>query len=156
MAEFTVPEYAETRAVDYNVTGRRIVAAIIDVVLLSLLYLLIIAAFGNVETANEDGGRSFEASLGAGAALFYIVAVFGYYILFEGLIGSTIGKLALGLRVVTPEGRPCGLGKAVLRNVLRIIDGLPFLYVVGLVAVAVTSKNQRIGDLAASTVVARA
>jgi uncharacterized RDD family membrane protein YckC len=54
------------------------------------------------------------------------------------------------------DGGRYGWKAVLLRNVLRIVDGLPVLYIVGLVTVAVTQRNQRLGDLAAGTLVVRA
>jgi uncharacterized RDD family membrane protein YckC len=48
------------------------------------------------------------------------------------------------------------LGKVAIRTVLRIVDGLPFLYLLGLIVVAVSKQNQRIGDMAAGTLVVKA
>lgn len=73
----------------------------------------------------------------------------------EAVTGSTPGKVLLGLRVTRADSEPCTWGAALIRNVLRVVDALPFLYVIGLVCVAVTKKNQRIGDLAAGTLVVR-
>lgn len=80
--------------------------------------------------------------------------VLGYYVLCEGLGGTTVGKLLLGLRVVRIDGRPCGVGAALLRAVLRFVDGMLF----GLPAVLSMREplNQRLGDRAAGTLVVEA
>lgn len=85
-----------------------------------------------------------------------MVASYAYYVIPEGFVGWSFGKLLLGLKVVKANGEPYTWGAALLRNVLRIVDGLPVLYLVGLVSIAVTLKKQRIGDLAAGTLVVRA
>ena len=74
-----------------------------------------------------------------------------YFMVFEWLYGATPGKVILGIRVVMEDGRPCSLGAALIRDLLRLIDGLFF----GIPAY-VTMKEpllQRIGDKAAKTVV---
>lgn len=89
-------------------------------------------------------------------SLLCLVLAFGYYSFFEGVFGGTIGKLLLGMRVVNAEGRNCGLGRALVRNLLRIIDALPFAYIVGAALVDSSDKRQRLGDRVAKTyVVAR-
>ncbi len=78
-----------------------------------------------------------------------------YPILFEsGKRGATPGKRAMGLRVVQATGSPITLGQAVVRNFLRFIDGMPFFsYGFGLASCLATKRFQRLGDLAAGTVV---
>ncbi len=138
---------------DHQVTGRRIVAALIDIVLLGILFLVMAAAWGDFGSTDDSG---FNVSLENGPFLIYALLVYGYYTLFEGLVAMTVGKMVMGLKVVKLNGEAYGLGPALLRNILRVVDGLPFLYLVGLISVAVTKRNQRIGDLAAGTAVVRA
>jgi len=78
-----------------------------------------------------------------------------YPIIFEiGKRGATPGKRVMGLRVVQATGSPITLGQAVVRNFLRFIDGMPFFtYAFGLTACLATKRFQRLGDLAAGTVV---
>ena len=60
-----------------------------------------------------------------------------------------------GLRVVRESGAPVTFGPSAVRNVIRLIDLLPGTYLVGMVSIQVTRKNQRVGDLAAGTLVLR-
>jgi uncharacterized RDD family membrane protein YckC len=78
-----------------------------------------------------------------------------YPVVFEaGKRGATPGKRAMGLKVVQTSGAPISFGQAVVRNFLRFIDGMPlFTYVFGLTSVMATRRFQRLGDLAAGTVV---
>lgn len=78
-----------------------------------------------------------------------------YPVVFEaGRRGATPGKRALGLRVVQASGSPITVGQAVVRNFLRFIDGMPyFTYLFGLSSCLATKRFQRLGDLAAGTVV---
>jgi len=90
-----------------------------------------------------------------------ILAVFlvwsGYFALFEwAWNGQTPGKRWLRLRVIREDGRPVTFWEAAARNVLRIFDMMPFpFYSVGLVAVFVSRRDQRVGDMVAGTVVVR-
>jgi uncharacterized RDD family membrane protein YckC len=79
----------------------------------------------------------------------------GYGAALEGLFnGQTAGKRALGIRVVTDQGVPITGAQAVLRNLVGAADGLiPFFYLTGLSSMVLTSKFQRLGDLAAGTMV---
>jgi uncharacterized RDD family membrane protein YckC len=90
-----------------------------------------------------------------------IVAVFvlwsGYFVLFEWWwSGQTPGKRWLRLRVIREDGRPVTFWEATARNLVRILDmePLPF-YSVGLVSVFISTRDQRLGDLVAGTVVVR-
>ena len=56
-----------------------------------------------------------------------------------------------GVRLVTREGDIPGAGALVLRNIFRLIDSMPFIYLVGLITVVLTEQHVRIGDLAAGT-----
>ena len=78
-----------------------------------------------------------------------------YPVVFEsGKRGATPGKRVAGLRVVQTTGSPITLGQAVIRNFLRFIDGMPFfIYLFGLASCVATRRFQRLGDLAAGTVV---
>ncbi len=78
-----------------------------------------------------------------------------YPVVFEaGRHGATPGKRMLGLRVVQASGSPVTVGQAVVRNFLRFIDGMPlFTYAIGLASCLATRRFQRLGDLAAGTVV---
>ena len=78
-----------------------------------------------------------------------------YPVFFEaGKRGATPGKRAMGLRVVQATGSPITFGQAVVRNFLRFIDGMPFFtYCFGLTSCLATKRFQRLGDLAAGTVV---
>ena len=84
------------------------------------------------------------------------VVLMGYNILQEWLWrGQTIGKRLLRLRVMDVQGLRLQFSQIVVRNLLRVVDSLPLLYFVGGVAILCNARNQRLGDLAANTVVVR-
>jgi uncharacterized RDD family membrane protein YckC len=84
------------------------------------------------------------------------LVLLGYDVLFETRRGGrTPGKQCAGLRVVRSGGRPVDLTASAIRNVLRLVDGLPLAFVPTVVCVLATARNQRPGDLAADTVVVR-
>jgi uncharacterized RDD family membrane protein YckC len=76
-----------------------------------------------------------------------------YFVLFEGFFGATPAKEMFGLRVMTLDGRPCGLRRAIGRNLLRIVDWLPAFYLIGALAATFSKLTQRLGDKAAGTIV---
>jgi uncharacterized RDD family membrane protein YckC len=79
-----------------------------------------------------------------------------YDVCFETLRGGrTLGKSIGGLRVVRSSGRPVDLVASMIRNVMRLVDGIVLSYVPTIVSIAATKRNQRPGDLAADTIVIR-
>lgn len=76
-----------------------------------------------------------------------------YMILSEGRFGQSLGKKLFGLKVIRENGKKIGMKEAVIRNLSRVIDVLPMYYIAGIVILFVNKKHQRIGDLAAKTVV---
>ena len=126
--------------------GSRAVAGTFDLALKALVVVLLVVVI--------------VALLGADGALV-IVPVAGIAMLlldvgFETLGGGrTPGKRWSGLRVVRSSGRPVDLVASMIRNVLRLVDGLPLSYVPTIVSIVATRRNQRPGDLAADTVVIR-
>ena len=127
--------------------GRRAVAIIIDTIVLGILGYLIAALTGQTSEAG------FSMS-GAPAFLWMLVAL-GYYIVMEKLRGATLGKMAMSLKVVKQDGSALDWQASVVRNVLRIVDGI-FFYLVGAIVVWVSKGKQRLGDMAAHTLVVKA
>lgn len=99
------------------------------------------------------------ASGGVAAAIFIAFAFLVYWLFdvpFEVLAaGRTPGKRFTGLRVVTAGGAPVGLRESLTRNLVRLLDGPASFYVAGSLAILLTRHNQRLGDLAAGTLVLR-
>jgi uncharacterized RDD family membrane protein YckC len=78
----------------------------------------------------------------------------GYYAAFEALWnGQTPGKRWAGIRVIKETGRPINAFEAIARNLVRVIDLIPGIYAVGIVTMLLNSKNRRLGDFVAGTLV---
>jgi uncharacterized RDD family membrane protein YckC len=96
---------------------------------------------------------------GVAAAVFYVLTFsiwFFYDVLFEVLAnGRTPGKRVTGLRVVRTGGQPVGFLTSAVRNLFRLVDGPATSYIVGIVAIVASKRNQRLGDMAAGTLVVR-
>ncbi len=89
-------------------------------------------------------------------SLLLIILLWIFYgILLETWKGQTVGKMILGIIVVKENGEPCDFLAALLINVMRIIDYLPTLYILGFIVMAITEKRQRLGDRLAGTVVVK-
>ena len=132
-----------------DVLGRRIAAALIDIALLTVLFVVLALTIG------ESGDNT--VSLDGWPFLFYLALVLLYHFVSEAIWGASLGKLLLGLRVVSRDGGRPSVGLLALRTLLRIVDWLPFFYLVGFIALLATgTRRQRLGDLAAKTRVVRA
>ena len=130
----------------YAGLGLRAVAAIVDGIILFVILWVVALVTGNT----TDGGFSMQGT----PAFLGFILWFVYYVAMEGTSGATVGKMLVGIRVTTPDGGQIGWGAAVIRNLLRIIDGL-FVYLVGAILVMTSSTKQRLGDRVAGTVVVR-
>ncbi|MCY4730434.1 RDD family protein [Natronomonas gomsonensis] len=128
-----------------DVVVKRILAFLIDAVGFGLLVGVVSEVLAVIsETLGVLVG-------GLGTLLF-----FAYFIYFEAEYGQTVGKMVMDIVVVTEDGDPITYRDSAIRTLLRIVDALPFFYVVGLVAIFVTDRKQRVGDLVADTVVVKA
>ena len=84
----------------------------------------------------------------------FVLILYAYDVVFETFSnGRTPGKRAAKLRVVRTGGEPVDFVSSAIRNVLRLVDGLPTSYVPGIISILSTKRNQRLGDLAAGTIV---
>jgi uncharacterized RDD family membrane protein YckC len=101
------------------------------------------------------GNGQFYIGLHGAAALGYFGLVLLYFFAFEAITGRTLGKMLLGLKVIRLDGNSAGAGAIAVRTLFRLVDGLPFLYLLGFIVVLSTKTRQRIGDLVARTVVIR-
>ncbi len=97
----------------------------------------------------------FLGEAGSGVFLIGIFAMFWLYnVLFEVFAhGATPGKKAMGLRVMNSNGTPVGWSGSVIRNLVRAVDALPGCYLLGFLSVYFSTRFQRLGDLAAGTIV---
>jgi uncharacterized RDD family membrane protein YckC len=101
-------------------------------------------------------GASAPGSVRALAIVVTFLVTLAYDIPFELLNqGRTPGKSAAGIRVVGLDGEPVRFVSSAIRNILRLVDFLPALYLVGASSIVVTARDQRLGDLAGGTIVTR-
>jgi uncharacterized RDD family membrane protein YckC len=128
--------------------GSRAIAIIIDLLLQYLILLMVAAILSGIHIEGTAG-------IVIGSVALFLV-FWGYFFLFEGLWhGQTPGKRAQHLRVVRTDGHPMGGAQMFVRNLVRIVDLFPAAYLVGMISMVVTKRAQRLGDLAAGTIVVR-
>ncbi len=127
----------------------RFLAFAVDLACISLLSTVIGTIVGLLGILSPDIASGVMA-------VAYFVLQIGYGILFEWLWrGQTIGKRLLRLRVMDAQGLHLHFSQIVIRNLMRVIDSLPLFYVVGGVSCLFSRYAQRLGDLAANTIVVR-
>ncbi|WP_178917548.1 RDD family protein [Natronomonas gomsonensis] len=127
-----------------DVVVKRILAFLVDAIGFGLLIGIVSEVLAVIsETLGVLVG-------GLGTLLFFI-----YFIYFEAEYGQTVGKMVMDIVVVTEDGDPITYRDSAIRTLLRIVDALPFFYIVGLVAIYVTDRKQRVGDLVADTIVVK-
>lgn len=142
------PEYVEF---DFVLAGlfSRFLAWLLDAVLAGLVAIALITGLSVAMVA-------FPGFASAFAFVTWFLVDWGYAILLEAVwSGQTVGKKALGLRVLQESGVRIGFWHAALRNLVRPVDKLPLFYLVGGAAAFLSARQQRLGDMLAGTIVVR-
>ena len=155
--QYGSPYQATAPALEYVGVGRRLLAIIIDGLILLIVNSIIGVVFhsdGAITVAGDAATRL--AHMGPGEAL-QIIIPFVYYIIMEAMQGATVGKMALGIRVVKLDGSPISWRESIVRNLLRILDHIPYIipYLLGALLIWSSPTKQRLGDRMANTVVVR-
>ncbi len=138
--------------------GTRLLAALLDaliilaVLFVSLIALLLLSSL----IALQPNSFAAGSVIGAFALLFLFGFVFAYYAVLELLWdGQTVGKRALKLRVLRDNGAPVDPAAVLARTVVRLVDFLPFGYLVGFISMIVDGRARRLGDIVGGTIVVR-
>lgn len=128
--------------------GSRFLAIALDTLIqvaLIVLLVLVVAVLGT-------GGTWSVALFIAGGFL----VLYGYFAFFEIVWnGQTPGKRAVGIRVVKDSGRPLTAAETIGRNLLRVIDQIPVVYLVGVTVALLNKQNKRLGDFVAGSILVR-
>lgn len=136
--------------------GSRFIANVVDSILQIAAILGIAFIFGAWPLLTEARFSTLKTWTSAATVFLIFLIFWGYYIVFEILWnGQTPGKRAVGIRVLKDGGYPIGFLDSVVRNLLRPVDFLPFLYGLGAVVIFCNRRCKRIGDFAAGTVVVK-
>jgi uncharacterized RDD family membrane protein YckC len=147
-----------------QVVGRRVVATIIDSLILTAIVVGAWFALtkqvpgicpiggGGIEIGDNCRGFSAASADAWRQTLWFViiaVALLVMLVLLPGLKGTTPGKSAVGIRIVKDDGSNPGIGRALVRAIFWAIEG----WLIALIVALVTERNQRVGDLVASTYV---
>jgi len=136
--------------------GSRFIALLIDYLIWGAAFL-VLSLLGAIILPGIKAFSNLSAQW-ASAIFIFIFFLFhwGYFTLFEAFWnGRTPGKRVARIRVIQRSGRAIGLFESMARNLIRFVDQIPFFYAVGVVAMFATRQHQRLGDLAAGTLVVR-
>ena len=117
-------------------------AWLVDILLSVVVAVLVAAAVGVVSDAL--------------AAVVFLLVLVGWYVAPEAVWGQTPGKRLVGISVVDTNGNEISAGDAVMRNITKLLGGSSLLFIlVGVVLIADSRDNQRLGDRMADTLVVR-
>ncbi len=141
------------RHVRYAGLGPRLLALAVDLVLFAAAFLpttRIVKGVWIMSAADHRWARGLFIT--DPLCIAFLAVMFLYYVVLEGCLGATVGKWVVGLRVGPVRGgaRP-GLVKGIVRNALRIVDGLPAFSIVGIVLISRSPERARFGDRVART-----
>ncbi len=159
-------ETPENIEVEFEVAGlgSRFCAMAIDTVVLGLIVLVLILLAAVLGFAALPAGleHRFRPSQVVGWMLALVLALVmalisgGYFLLFELLMrGQTPGKKAMRIRVIRDDGTRVTANEVPVRNILRVVDFLPFAYALGALVMFPNPLCKRLGDLAAGTIVVK-
>ncbi|MEP6620026.1 MAG: stage II sporulation protein M [bacterium] len=137
--------------------GSRVLAALTDLLICVATFVAVIFAVVGLGARSRLASDATASWALAVLALVQFAILWGYYVLFEGLMdGQTPGKRLHRLRVVREGGYSVTFGASAIRNLVRIIDMQPGLfYLVGLLSLLFTKRGRRLGDIVAGTIVVR-
>jgi uncharacterized RDD family membrane protein YckC len=159
-SEKLIIETPEQTAIEFPLAGigSRFLAVLLDSVFqVGAIIALALSFWGLIAVTGFAGfGRYPTAGvwIGAIAVLLYFVLMYGYFILFEAIWnGQTPGKRITHLRVIKDSGQPITTIDSVGRNLMRIIDQLPFAYGIGVLCAWISPQSKRLGDYVSGTVV---
>ena len=134
--------------------GSRFVALLVDYLIWLVAVIALILVISLVDPSLNHFSRMGEKWAKALFLLIPFLLYWGYFTLFEAFwSGRTPGKRITKIRVIQRSGRGIGLFESMTRNLLRVVDQFPLVYAVGVVSIFLTRQHQRLGDLAAGTLV---
>ena len=136
--------------------GSRFIAILIDYLIWGFVFLILgLLAAIVIPALHFFGGVSANWAIGI-ALLIVFLLQWGYFALFEAFgNGRTPGKRVAKIRVIHQSGRGINFVEALARNLVRFVDAAPSFYAIGVVAMFLSKRSQRLGDMVAGTLVVR-
>jgi len=136
--------------------GSRFIAILIDTIIQIVLILPVIVLMGLMEFFSTGKGVQPFASWVTGLLfiLLFILGFSGYHIFFEIIWnGKTPGKRITSIKVIRDGGFPVEVTSSFIRNLIRIVDFIPFYYFAGIISIVLCKNKKRLGDIVAGTMV---
>jgi len=113
------------------------------------------AATGELQATADGTSANLEGTAASLSFGLWLALSIGYHALLEWRYGQTLGKHLVSIEVVHEDGSQLSPRSSAIRNVARLVDWLPAFYLAGMVAIAISSEPERIGDRLGGTVVVR-
>ena len=136
----------------YGGLGRRFLALVIDFVVFGVVFFPVTRIVkGTWLMSQSDHLWGYGWLVTDPLCLTFLAVIVIYFVVLEGMYGATIGKRLVGLCVVGLDGHKPGIRRALIRNLLRAVDGLPALNILGVVLIATSPERKRFGDRVAGT-----
>ena len=141
----------------YASLGLRIPAALIDLILFCVIFFPTTYLVKGVWILSPIDHRwAYGLFITDPLCLAFLVIMALYFILLEAYAGATIGKFIVGIRVIPKDEDPSasskpGLRRSIIRNLLRVVDSLPTLFILGMILISKSSERARFGDEKAGT-----
>jgi uncharacterized RDD family membrane protein YckC len=158
--EKLIIETPEQTSIEFPLAGigSRFLAVLIDSLIQGAAVIVLVLIFVGLGVGFSAAGIGRSPAAGAWIVailiLVYFVLIYGYFILFESIWnGQTPGKRLTHIRVIKDSGQPITAIDAVGRNLLRIVDQMPFAYGIGVLCAWISPQSKRLGDYVAGTVV---
>jgi len=133
----------------------RSAALVLDLIVFGFISFVVNSVYGVTQVTSgfvTSGGGVTSTTTAVDWPWMTLLGVL-YFAIPEAMFGASPGKLLMRLRVVRLEGRPLGVSSVIVRNVLKPVDFLPVLYLLGGVLVLATRGSKRLGDIVAGTTV---
>ncbi len=155
--------YAAPAASPYQGVAIRFVAILIDTIIIGIIsaFITLPLQVPFITVTNVSGTPSVATTpnpLGWLGGVISLLIFFLYFILLEGAYGQTVGKMAVKIKVLREDGAKIDYADATVRNVLRVIDLVPYFvpYLLGAILIWSSDTKQRLGDRAGHTIVVKA
>ncbi len=136
----------------YASLGQRFAALTLDFVALSAVFFMVTRIVKGVWFMSaQDHAWGYGWIVTDPLCLIFLAAIVVYFILAEAIFGATLGKWLMGLQIVRTDGGKPGFKHSLVRNLLRVVDALPALCILGVVLIVKSDENARYGDRVAGT-----
>jgi uncharacterized RDD family membrane protein YckC len=139
-------------AVEYAGLGQRFLALAADFLVFCAVFFPVTRLVKGVWLMNSgDHLWGYGWLVTDPLCLIFLAVMVLYFVLLEGVPGATLGKRLMGIQVVQPDGGRPGVKRALIRNLLRAVDGLPALNILGVILIVTSPQRARFGDRVAGT-----